>query len=197
MQIADILLRVRARLRDTKFADLRFSDNELLDYATSVQDDLIFTFNANLHDVEFNLQDSDTFVLPHSVLNIIAIVINGKEIPLKAYPIVLSTDSSIAVFQKSSNVYQCTQRFSGKVRVIANFAGNPLSMDSQCVLNALFADALVYGIMQRALQVETNEANLQRAAFYANAYSQEVLKLRSKLNAQRERKHLITPYIKV
>ena len=79
MQIADILLRVRTRLRDTKFADLRFSDNELLDYATSVQDDLIFTFNANLHDMEFHLQDSDTFVLPHSVLNIIAIFINGKE----------------------------------------------------------------------------------------------------------------------
>ena len=98
MQISDILLRVRTRLRDIKFDSLRFSDNELLDYATSAQDDLIFTFNANLHDVEFELQDSDIFVLPHSVLNIIAIFINGKEIPLKAYPIVLSTDSSIAVF---------------------------------------------------------------------------------------------------
>ena len=197
MQIADILLRVRARLRDIKFTDLRFSDNELLDYATSAQNDLIFAFNANLQDIEFNLQDSDIFVLPHNVLNIIAIFLNNTQIPLKAYPIALNMDSNIAVFQKSSNVYQCTQRFSGKVRVIANFAGNPLSMDSQCVLNALFADALVYGIMQRALQVETNEANLQRAAFYANAYSQEVSKLRSKLNAQRETKPLITPYIKV
>ena len=197
MQIADILLRVRTRLRDIKFDSLRFSDNELLDYATSAQDDLIFTFNANLHDVEFELQDSDIFVLPHSVLNIIAIFLNGNQIPLKAYPLILNNDSSIAIFQKSSNIYQFTQKLSGNVRVIANFAGENLTIDSKCVLNALFADAMVYGIMQRALQVETNEANLQRIGFYANAYQQEIQKLRTKLNAQRESKHFITPFIKV
>ncbi|MDY2585465.1 hypothetical protein [Helicobacter sp.] len=197
MQIADILLRVRARLRDIKFTDLRFSDNELLDYATSAQNDLIFAFNANLQDIEFNLQDSDIFVLPHNVLNIIAIFLNNTQIPLKAYPIALNMDSNIAVFQKSSNVYQCTKKVTGKIKVIANFAAELLGIDSKCVLNTLFADALVYGIMQRALQVETNEANLQRTQFYANAYQQEIQKLRAKLNAQRERKHLMTPYVKV
>lgn len=197
MQIADILLRVRTRLRDIKFDSLRFSDNELLDYATSAQNDLIFEFNANLQEIVRTLNNEDTFILPHNVLSIIAIFLNNTQIPLKAYPLILNNDSSIAIFQKSSNIYQFTQKVSGNVRVVANFAGGNLTLDSKCVLNALFADAMVYGIMQRALQVETNEANLQRIGFYTNAYLQEIQKLRAKLNAQRENKHFITPFIKV
>ena len=76
MQISDILLRVRTRLRDIKFDSLRFSDNELLDYATSAQNDLIFEFNANLQEIVRTLNNEDTFILPHNVLSIIAIFLN-------------------------------------------------------------------------------------------------------------------------
>ena len=116
MQISDILLRVRTRLRDIKFDSLRFSDNELLDYATSAQNDLIFEFNANLQEIVRTLNNENTFILPHNVLSIIAIFLNNTQIPLKAYPLILNNDSSIAIFQKSSNSYRNFPKNQGNIR---------------------------------------------------------------------------------
>ncbi|TLD83951.1 hypothetical protein LS70_003845 [Helicobacter sp. MIT 11-5569] len=198
MRAEDIILRVRTRLRDSNFESLRFSDNELLDYLLSAQNDLIFAFNLNLETLHFELSSAESFKLPSNLLNLLCVRLNGVDIPLKSYSFLLKTPhSGLCVYQKSGNLYAFNTKVSGKLSVVANFGEESLDLEDTLLLPVLFADAATYGTIKRALQVETNEANLQRVAFYENIYKQELQTLRAKLNAQRERKNIKTPTIKV
>ena len=55
MKVLDVLLLLRSRLRDENYNELRFSNNELIDYLEQMQNKVISEFGLNLQEFVFDV----------------------------------------------------------------------------------------------------------------------------------------------
>lgn len=194
MQTYEVIQRIRIRLNDVS-QNPKFSDTELLEYLNAAQNEILFIFNLNIRTLEFDAVQ--TFSLKDPLLAVIGIQLNEQNIPLKPPTHITKQGADIFVFQKNPTTYSFSKKVQGIVRFTGNFAKHSLQMQDEMLLNILFLDALTYGVMIRALQVSSNEANLQRIALYQKMYEYEIKGLKQKITAQTQTKNTITPHIKV
>ena len=55
MKVYDVLLLLRSRLRDENYNELRFSNNEFIDYLEQMQNKIISEFGLNLQEFVFDV----------------------------------------------------------------------------------------------------------------------------------------------
>lgn len=192
-----LLLRLRSRLRDRDFANLKFNDNEILDIVEEVQNELIFLFNQNIQEIKLQVQGKSV-PLPYRILNIIQAKAGNMEIPLKTLPQILRNEPKIlCIYQKTPLEYALNLDYFGEITLWVNCAVSMQEPSEELFLDKIFANALIYGTLAQMFQIESHAQNLERASYYAQSYRQELQNVRNKINGLRERKNLTSKFVLV
>lgn len=185
MLAKQLLLSIRSKLRDRDFESLRHSDNELLDLILVTQNMLILHFNYNI--LEFNYKESQkNFILPKPILSLKKILSNNKEIPIKTSADAI-TIKGVCAFVKGVNTIVLNTPLEN-IRIYANCGENAIALEDSLILDDMFFNALVLGVLKRIVLTETGIDNLEKISPYEQLYSQEVKMLTRLFNERNAQK---------
>lgn len=200
MNTNKILMQVRSRLKDTNYEDLRFADEELLDclYSTMLVLDLEFENNIATFERDFAQGDDVLFLGENFALKVISAHLDNKPIPYTTQQNVMRAQPHTPTLcSKNANTFFLVPFARGHLRLCVSLAPSKPQANEELPYSELFNNALVYGVMTRILEVETNPQNLEKSQFYAAQFAKECALLRKSLSSVREPTNLRTPFIKV
>lgn len=192
MKTQDILLRVRSRLRDTSYTQkggVSFSDAELIDALNDTAIKVIKALKINiLQHAKIITPTKQTIILPFLPACIIKATYNGAQIPIKPQAqIIANPPKSTTLYPISPKEYAISPaKQDGIIEIWASFYEPAKRASDEIALDDSFCQLLVYGILERIFQIETNENNLQRVKFYASEFSRELSNISDLLNKTSE-----------
>lgn len=180
IEVSDILLKLRSRLKDANYLDLRFSDGELLDNINATARALILEFQLNrAQKLKTLTKDSPFLKAPH-LIGVIEAKFNGS--PLKERtPHKEGSNGGLALYVNDALLSVAPFR-EGNLSVIYSLY-EPLSAPDEAIpLPAMASDAILYGALSLILEVPTDDQNPNKVGFYYNLYHQAKNQLAFYLN---------------
>ena len=192
MKAQDILLQVRRRLRDENFPSkegVKFSDAELIDALNDTALKTIKALKINIAQSAKILSPSkQSILLKHTPAAIIKATYNGAQIPIKPHAqIIADPPKSLTLYPISPKEYALyPPKQDGIIEVWASFYPPVKRANDEVALDDSFCQLLVYGILERIFQIETNENNLERVKFYASLFARELANISDLLNKTSE-----------
>ncbi len=179
IEASDVLLRLRSRLKDANYSDLRFSDAELLDNINSIATALILEFKLNRTQKFKTLSKTSPELRAAHLIGILEARFNNillkERTPDKSYQgnlrlYVQDETLSVAPFKE------------GTLSIIY-LAFEPLREVSQTYpLPSLAMDALIYGALSNMLEIPTDDQNYNKIGFYKNLFREAKNQLALYLN---------------
>ncbi|TSA81493.1 hypothetical protein FNE76_06570 [Helicobacter mehlei] len=177
--ISDILLRLRSRLKDANYLDLRFSDGELIDNINMAASSLILEFKLNrAQKLKTLTQESPFLKVPH-LLGILEAKFNNA--PLRERTCEHRNTGPLALYVQGDNL-SVTPFKEGHLGVAYSFFEPLSNFDESLPLPTMASDALLYGALASILEVPTEEQNPQKIGFYRNLAHQAKNQLALYLN---------------
>ncbi len=188
MQVQQVLLSLRSKLRDKDFNGLKHSDNELLDLILVTQNMLILQFDYNVREFVFTLENDDRVFLNKEILGLKKVELNTKELPIKPQDLALIYKEPLCAFLRGARIVELNQQVSGSLKVLANCGEEAIDKEGDLTLDFMFFNALVLGVLKRIILTETGIDNLEKVTPYEQLYKNEcamLTKLLNQRNAQR------------
>lgn len=192
MQANDIILRVRSRLRDNNFTTsegIRFSDEEIIDALNDTALKVVKALKINIkQEARVLTPTKQGIFLSQKPCAIIKATYNGKEIPLSTHAyIIANPPQELTLYPLSPRQYALSpSKQDGVIEIFASYFTPARKASDKIELDDSFCQLLVYGILERLFQIETNENNLQRVKFYANEFARELANISDLLNKTSE-----------
>lgn len=173
MLASDVLLLTRSLLRDDEYEELRFSDRELLDSLSHIQNDLITLFRENIKSISLEPK-SAYFKLGFTIGYVFSLRLNGREIALKSAQM---TERAPTLLHLGDDSYMLVNHSLQKGDVLelsaCALAPQVESPSDKLALDDSYRKALSLGIVCDMLLREPSELNMQRMEFYTHAYEKE------------------------
>ena len=196
MKVLDVLLLLRSRLRDENYNELRFSNNELIDYLEQMQNKVISEFGLNLQEFVFDVGQVE-LELPSECLYFYLAKCGKSKIPLKTYQEYLENENELCIYARSLVKYCLRLKVGQKVKVYLALSCKLSDENDDLSIESVFVNYLVLKVMKNILLTETNLNNLQKIELYDALIKQERNDLIALLNRAREKRSFVTKYIKV
>lgn len=196
MKVLDVLLLLRSRLRDENYNELRFSNNELIDYLEQMQNKVISEFGLNLQEFVFDVGQVE-LELPSECLYFYLAKCGKNKIPLKTYQEYLENENELCIYARSLVKYCLSLKVGQKVKVYLALSCKLSDENDDLSIESVFVNYLVLKVMKNILLTETNLNNLQKIELYDALIKQERNDLIALLNRAREKRSFVTKYIKV
>lgn len=197
MKVYDVLLLLRARLRDVDYNDLRFSDNELIDYLRHEQNKVISEFGLNIQEFVFRKGEVE-INLPSECLCFKLAKCGEKKLPLVTYQEFLeNSNRDLCVYAKNLKTYCLNKEAPREVKIYLSLSSHILEEKDDLSLENIFVNYLVLKVIKNLLLTETNTNNLQKIELYEALIRQDRNELIAILNRGREKRNFITKYIKI
>ena len=126
MKVYDVLLLLRARLRDVDYNDLRFSDNELIDYLRHEQNRVISEFGLNIQEFVFRKGEVE-INLPSECLCFKLAKCGEKKLPLVTYQEFLeNSNRDLCVYAKNLKTYCLNKEARREVKIYLSLSSHIL-----------------------------------------------------------------------
>lgn len=204
MLVNNIILKVRSRLRDTDFirkGGVSFSDEEIIDSINETAISIVQALKTNIrHFFTFISKDNPTLNLPLTPLALHEAKLDGSTIECTTHAQILSPRNALKektriLYKPSPRTYALYPKPTSKHRleVFVSCIAPVESAEEELELDTSFINCVVYGVLERLFQIETNESNLQRANFYAQKYRAELNAMRDLQNKSTEPNMWKTP----
>lgn len=192
MKANEVLLRVRSRLRDNNFTSkegVKFNDAELIDALNDTALKIVKALKINIRQAAQILTPSkQTLFLQKTPCAIIKATYNGAQIPISTQAsIITNPPKNTTLYPISPRQYALApSKAEGIIEIWASFFAPIKNADDELELDDSFCQLLVYGVLERIFQIETNENNLQRVKFYASEFARELANISDLLNKTSE-----------
>lgn len=166
MIVEDILVKIRSRLKDEDYNDLRFSDDEIIDNLNNALSYLIGTY-------DFNLQTKITELSPlHKGIKI-PFLLKIKKAYFNNKPLNTRTNMQKAPTEPLSlfihnELISVTPFKEGELKLIYNEFIPLKSPEDEIPLPFFVASFLVYGTLCNILEVNTQDENYNKIGFFLN-----------------------------
>lgn len=173
LEIQEIIIKIRARLKDENYDDLRFSDTEIIDGINAITRTLISSLKLNKTQKSQNLTFEHRFLkIPHLLYIQSAkldkiILVERTDIDKDAgFSELLITDEGLSV----------TPFKEGVLSVVYGEYEN-LGEEDYLPLPEIALDCVVYGTLCLMLEINTQDENYNKIGFFKSLYkeSQNIL----------------------
>ncbi len=187
MQARNVIMILRALLRDEDCRTSIYSDNLLLDYISRTQNALIREFRENIQTFKTQAKENTDIITPSPIASIFTLTLN--DIPLSYAQSATAFKNPPALYHKQKNIYAISGSFaSGELELVASFFAKPLEYkEDELILDESYTHALALGAFCELLLIEYDIANPQRLLFYKERFNEEknaLRTLKSGLNPQ-------------
>ena len=167
MIVEDILVKIRSRLKDEDYNDLRFSDDEIIDNLNNALSYLIGTYDFNLQSKTSKLKHP-----PHKgikipfLLKIKKAYFNNK--PLNTRTNIQKSPTEPLSLFIHNELISVTPFKEGELKLIYNEFIPLKSPEDEIPLPFFVASFLVYGTLCNILEVNTQDENYNKIGFFLN-----------------------------
>ena len=166
---SDIIAKVRSRLKDDDYSDLRFSQAEIIDSINAVVSSLISEIKLNKRQKSQNLSETSKFLYLPCVLSIFDIRFNNKYIHSRTDIEKQNGDYELFITDKGVSV---TPFCNGFLSVVYN-SYEPIQTDNESLpLPEIATDCVVYGVLSLMLEVPLDNENYNKIAFYKQLFKE-------------------------
>lgn len=178
MKAGQVLMILRALLRDEDCRVTLYSDNLLLDYLSRAQNALISEFRENIQSFETKVLQGADIAMPSRIASIFTLTLNTM--PLRYAQSATAFKNPPCLYHKHQNIYAISGIASGDLKLIASFFAKPLEdKNDECILDEFYTQALALWAFCEILLIEYDIANPQRLLFYKERLNEEKNALRS------------------
>ncbi|CAM3303823.1 hypothetical protein [Helicobacter labetoulli] len=166
MIVEDILVKIRSRLKDEDYNDLRFSDDEIIDNLNNALSYLIGTYDFNLQTKITELNPTHKDIKIPSLLKIKKAYFNNKVLNTRTN-IQKSPTEPLSLFIHNELI-SVTPFKEGELKLIYNEFVPLKSPEEKIDLPFFVAYFLVYGTLCNILEVNTQDENYNKIGFFLN-----------------------------
>lgn len=165
MIVEDILVKIRSRLKDEDYNDLRFSDDELIDNLNNALMYLIGTYDFNLQTKSYELTQSHKNIKIPYLLKMKKAYFNNKLLNTRTN---ISKHSSepLSLFIQGENI-SITPFKEGELKLVYNEFIPVKSPDDEIELPFFTASFLLYSTLCNILEVNTQDENYNKIGFFS------------------------------
>lgn len=166
MIIEDILVKIRSRLKDEDYNDLRFSDDEIIDNLNNALSYLIGTYDFNLQTKITELSPLHKGIKIPFLLKIKKAYFNNKLLNTRTNTQKQESEP-ISLFIQGETI-SITPFREGELKLIYNEFIPLKSPEDEIPLPFFVASFLVYGTLCNILEVNTQDENYNKIGFFLN-----------------------------
>lgn len=167
IEVNDIILKVRSRIKDEDYSDLRFSEGELIDCINSICLDLVLELKLNKAKVEKVLNLEDTHIYIDNLLSVFEAKFNGNYINKRTDMEKDSGELELLIDEKGISI---TPPRCGLLTITYNHFEKAQDLSDTLPLPTIATDCIVYGVICKLLEVYTSEANFNKIALFSQLY---------------------------
>ncbi|BDQ26859.1 hypothetical protein [Helicobacter heilmannii] len=169
LSILDVIDRIRSRLKDDNYDNLRFSTNEIIDAINTTCTTLILEFKLNKFKRSELLTKQTPFIQCHYLLGVEEALFNTK--PLERRVSVPQNGGELCLLIQGDKI-SVTPFVSGFLSVVYNYYDPLTDAEGFLPLPDLSTNALVYGSLGLLLEIPTDEQNMQKIAVIKNLHKE-------------------------
>lgn len=191
----DVIDRIRSRLKDDNYENLRFSTNEIIDAINTTCTALILEFKLNkFKRSEFLMEKNPHIQCPY-LLGVEEAYFNGRHLE-KRVSVPEQEGGDLALLIEGDRV-SITPFRAGFLSVVYNYYDPISAEDGYLPMPDLSINALVYGSLGLLLEIPTDEQNMQKIAVIKNLYKEAKNMLALYLNNLYSNKNLSSKVVRV
>lgn len=192
VSVLSLVEKIRIRLRDNDVEEYRYKEAEILDALNNAYCDLNFLFKLNVNKYQKEIKPDDNILRTKKmVLSVERAYLNGTPLTLKPYDEKAKSTqiSSFSDFQGFIVLPKASAQ-----GLLELFVNESVLFDKDGFINGgdFLQNALIFNALISILQIETNEANLQRVGFYESLYKKEVSRLTALIASTKEERSFQT-----
>ena len=169
IDLQDVIIKIRSRLKDENYHDLRFSDSEIIDGINATSRALTLNLKLNKKQITKEISTRHPFIhLPH-LLHIQSAQFN-RTLLLKRTDMPKPSGSiELLITHEGVSV---TPFFEGTLSLVYS-EYEPLNSESETLeFSPMALDCIVYGTLALMLEINTADENYQKIGFFKALYKE-------------------------
>lgn len=181
MKASEVVMILRAFLKDEDCQNYVFSDGILLDYIHKAQNAIISEFRLNIHTISQTINTQEDIILPSQIAYIYSLTLNGRGLKY-AQPSSALNDDEPCFYHKRANIYAISgtkTNTSANLNIVASFFAHISEIDDELCLSFEYFQTIALSAFCDLLLIENNVNNPQRLLFYKERLQDEKNALRA------------------
>ncbi|GMB92227.1 hypothetical protein [Helicobacter ailurogastricus] len=191
----DVIDRIRSRLKDDNYDNLRFSTNEIIDAINTTCTALILEFKLNKFKRNELISPKNPYIQCHYLLGVEEAFFNAKYLERRT-SVPQQEGQDLALLIEGDKI-SVTPFKAGFLSVVYNYYDPVSGEDEYLPMPDLSMNALVYGSLGLLLEIPTDEQNMQKIAVIKNLYKEAKNVLALYLNNLYSNKNLYSKVVRV